>query len=103
VFVRVTPEAAVRIRRRGGRLFLWQQPVGRAFVREQLQFDRVLGPWEFVCVGVEGVEVCLAGGMPGAEVRVEASRWPRGGVRVYVDGKRWGRRGDSADIPAALG
>ena len=92
--VRVAPNAAARIRERGGRLYLWVEPVGDAFSRDRLAFDRVAGPWDFECVESGGVEVCVARDVGASEIFVEPRRWPLRGVRARVNGKTWGRRGD---------
>jgi hypothetical protein len=97
VVVRVSPKAAAQISQRGGRLYLWEQAVGDAFVRDRLAFDRVAGPWDFECVESAGVEVCIDRGVGASEIRVEPRGWPLRGVRAWVDGKRWGRRGNSSD------
>jgi hypothetical protein len=97
LIVRVSPKAAARIRDRGGRLYLWVQPVGAAFVRDRLAFDRVAGPWDFECVESSGVEICVARDVAASEIRVEPRRWPLRGLRAWVDGKRWGRRGDATN------
>jgi hypothetical protein len=94
VVVRVSPKAALRIRERGGRLYLWEHPVGDAFVRDRLAFDRVTGRWDFECVESGGVEICIDRTIGASEVVVEPRRWPLRGVRARVNGKPWGRRGD---------
>jgi hypothetical protein len=52
---------------------------------------------EFACYHhrKRSVQVCVSRGLNPREVIVRARRWPFSGVRVYVDGKRWGWRGDS--------
>ena len=93
--VRVAPEAAARIRDQGGRLYLWEQPVGEAFVRDRLAFDYA-GPSLFRCVESAGLEVCVARDVSAHDIVVEPRRWPLRGVRASVNGTRWGRRGDAA-------
>jgi hypothetical protein len=54
--------------------------------------------YECFIVQKRDVQICIAREMdPPREVSVRSRRWPLGGVRVYVDGKRWGWRG-SADL-----
>jgi hypothetical protein len=94
--VRVARAAAERIRRRGGRLYLWQTAVGGAWLLDRMAFERPSEVWDFECTESEAVELCVSAGTAVHEIRVEPSRWPFGGVRVYVDGKRWGWRGPAA-------
>lgn len=94
--VRVAPEAAARIRGRGGSVFLWQEPVGAAFVRDRLTFRRPDERWEFKCFERSGVEVCIAPDVGAREVFVRPRRWPLPGIHVDVNGKPWGRRGGVA-------
>ena len=94
--VRVASEAAARIRTRGGRVFLWQEPVGAAFVRDRLAFRRPGERWQFKSFQRAGVEICLAPEVGAREVFVRPRRWPLPGIRVEVNGKDWGRRGEVA-------
>ena len=99
--VRVAPEAAARIRGQGGRLYLWLEPVGEAFVRDRIAFDYA-GPSLFLCEESAGVEICVARDVDAREIVVEPRRWPLRGVRAWVNGRRWGRRGE-ADAGIAAG
>ena len=94
----VEGEAAQRILRRGGRLFLWQEAVGRAWLRDCLAIGAPPPDVTFDCEQDlrAGVEVCVADDVEAREIVVRARRWPLRGVRVYVDGKPWGTRGDVA-------
>ncbi|MBD0329145.1 MAG: hypothetical protein ICV64_03475 [Thermoleophilia bacterium] len=94
--VHVSTEAAEHIRGRGGRLFLWSTPVGRAFVRDHLAFAPPAEPVEFACRSRRGVDVCVAQDVGAREVLVRTPRRPLRGLRVHVDGKRWGWRGGAA-------
>jgi hypothetical protein len=100
--VHVAQEAAERIRRRGGRLYLWNEPVGRIGVRDRLAFhppsDRA---FECYLHAKRDVQICVPPDFAFSEMIVRAQRRPFGGVRVYADGKRWGRRGgDAGSAPA---
>ncbi len=94
----VLSEAARRIRVKRGRLFLWQEPVGRAWVRDRISFDEPPRHLEFKCDHVKEIDVCVAFNVPTPRnVDVKPRRRPFRGVRVYVDGKRWGWRGAGTD------
>ena len=94
--MRVDGEAAQRILQRGGRLFLWQRPVGRAWLQDCLAIGTPPPDVRFHCEQDlrAGVEVCIAEDVEASEIVVRARRRPLRGVRVYVDGKPWGTRGD---------
>jgi hypothetical protein len=40
------------------------------------------------------IEICVPPDFGFSEVIVRSRRWPFSGVRVYVNGRRWGLRGD---------
>jgi hypothetical protein len=91
----VTPEAGRRIRGRGGRLFVWQTPVG-AWLRDDAAFEPPADV-AFHTLFDAGVEVGVGEDVDVRDtVRVTAKRWPGRGVKVLVDGKVWGRRGEAA-------
>jgi hypothetical protein len=94
--IHVTRDAAERMRLRGGRLFLWQQPVGRMGSRDRLSLGSPPAGAQFTChhYAKRDLQVCVSAGLEPREVIVRARRWPFSGIRVYVDGKRWGWRGD---------
>jgi hypothetical protein len=89
VEIYISPGAADEVRRLGGRVFLWQEPVGRAWLRERSGFDRPANV-EFDCHRVlTMVEICI--GRPTERIRalrVERARRPFRGIRVYADGAR---------------
>ena len=88
----VTREAARRVRRRTGELFLWQEPVGHAWVSDELDYERPHHV-EFRRRHDAGIDVFIAEGIRASLVRVEPRFWPWLGIKVRVDGKLWGRRG----------
>jgi hypothetical protein len=94
--VHVAAGAAKRINAGGGRLFLWNRAVGKSGIRDFLSF-RPPPDVEFECYyhAKRGVQLCVALQLNPKEIIVRARRWPFSGVRVCVDGKRWGWRGDS--------
>jgi hypothetical protein len=97
----VTRDAAERIRGRGGRLFLWQEHVGRAGARDRMALDSPPADIEFDSHhdAKRDLQICVASNLGAREVVVRARRWPFTGVRVYVNGKRWGWRGDTISAP----
>jgi hypothetical protein len=90
--ISVERAAGERIRKRGGRVFLWQLPVGTQAVRDCVSLER--GPAELnfdqFHDDKRGIDVYLAKDVIAREVIIRSRRWPFGGVRIYVDGKRWG-------------
>jgi len=100
--VHVTGDAGERIRAGGGRLFLWLEPVGRGGSRDCMSIGSPPPGVEFACHHYEkrSVQICVARDLEPREVIVRARRRPFRGVRVYVDGKRWGWRGDVVSSPA---
>lgn len=93
--VHITEDAAERIRSRGGRLFLWQRPVGRSYLRDCLSMTSPPTDIDFDCYhqSRRDVHVCIPSDLEVREIIVRARRWPFSGVRIYVDGGRWGWRG----------
>jgi len=56
---------------------------------------------EFACHhhAKRDLQICIATELEPREVIVRARRWPFSGIRMYVDGKRWGWRGDAVESP----
>ena len=92
--VLVSRAALARIRRGGGRLYLWQHDVGSGFATERLGTEP---PWErvdFDSFDVAGVEIRIDRSIElPRELRIQARWWPFGGVKAYFDGVRFGWRG----------
>jgi hypothetical protein len=82
----------------GGRLFLWSEPVGRSGSRDRVSIGTPPTGVAFEChhYAKRDLQVCVADDLMPREVIVRTRRWPFSGVRVYVDGKRWGWRGDAS-------
>ena len=93
--VHVSRDAAERIRGRGGRLFLRNEPVGRLGLRDRFAYSPPSGG-DFEChrYAKREVQICVPSDFPYQEVIVRAQRRPFRGIRVYVNGRRWGWRGD---------
>jgi len=98
--VHIAGDAAERIRRRGGRLFLWQRPVGVG-IRDYVSIGAPPSDLVFDCYhhAKRDLQICVATDLGPREIIVQARRWPFSGVRVYVDGKRWGWRGEAVTAP----
>jgi hypothetical protein len=92
VQLEVTREAGRRIRQRTGELYLWLEPVGQTWVSDELDFERPEGV-DFRRHRDAGVEIFLGTDVKAQHVRVTGRLWPFRGVKVLIDGKRWGRRG----------
>jgi hypothetical protein len=98
----VTPEAAEYIGDRGGRLYLWQEPVGNAWVTDHMAFMDPSRGTSFIPNWVGGVAVMLGEELELPEsVRIRLGRIPRR-LHIEWDGERWGRRG-SADLEGGGG
>jgi hypothetical protein len=97
----VTPEAAEYIGDRGGRLYLWQEPVGNAWVTDHMAFiDPSRG--DFIPNWVGGVAVMLGEDLELPQgVRISLGSISRR-LHIEWDGERWGRRG-SADLEGGGG
>lgn len=98
--IHVTREAAERVTRQQGRVFLWETRVGKTGVRDHTSLGSAPSHVSFDCYYARReVQICVAEGLELREVIIRARRWPFPGVRVYVDGKRWGWRGDAVSAP----
>lgn len=91
----MTRDAAERLRDRGGRLFLWNEPFGRIGLRDRFAYSPPSGgDFESHRYAKRDLQICVPPDFPYQEVIVRARRWPLRGIRVYVNGRRWGWRGD---------
>jgi hypothetical protein len=92
-WIDVTPEAAAQVRSKGGRLFLWQTPVGE-WLEDHADF-RCPEDIGFDTIDVEGIQVLIASDIALPEsIVIERSRFgSRLKLRILWDWKVWGRRG----------
>ena len=88
----VTREAARRVLRRTGELYLWQEPVGNAWASDELDYER-LDHVEFRRHHDAGIDIFVAKDLSASLIQVEPRFWPWRGIRARVDGQVWGRRG----------
>ena len=78
-------------------MFLWQDDVGGGLARDSASLDKPPAGVDFACYRHDRHDVTICIGHEVAtphEIIVRPRRWPFRGVRVYVDGKRWGWRGE---------
>jgi hypothetical protein len=95
----ITPEAASYIGSRGGRLYLWQEAVGKSWATDHSAFIDPSREIAFTPVWVDGVALMLADDLePPTSIRIGLSRFPRR-VGVEWDGERWGWRGGAEGAP----
>jgi hypothetical protein len=89
----ISPEASSYIGDRGGRVYLWQEAVGRSWVTDHMGFIDPNRKIPFTPVWFDGVALMLADDLelPGS-IRIRLNRVPRR-LRVEWEGERWGRRG----------
>jgi hypothetical protein len=73
--LQVTREAARRVRRQGGALYLWQDPVGHAWLEDELSFRRPDGI-DFRTFHDAGVEVFVESGISIRLLRIQPRWWP---------------------------
>src|SRR5262249_51460093 len=93
VDIAVTPEAAGYIGDRGGRVYLWQVPVGKSWATDHMAFIDPGGEIPFELVWIDGVALMLAEDLElPRSIHVRLDRIPRR-LRVEWDGLPWGRRG----------
>jgi hypothetical protein len=89
----VTQEAADYIGAKGGRLYLWQEPVGKNWAADHVAFIEPRGGIPFTAAWVSGVAVMIADDLDLPQrVRITLRRIPRR-LRIEWDGERWGQRG----------
>ena len=96
VELQVSQDAAGYIRERGGRLYLWQEAVGKAWASDHMGFDDPRHGVAFSPVWTDGgVALMLAEDLDAPRsVFVRLRRVPRG-LHVEWDGRTWGWRGDA--------
>ena len=96
--IEISDDAEQRIFEHGGVLYIWNETVGIG-VRDCISYRPPSGV-EFECSFVppdDLVQVCLERDFPFVTVSIEAKRWPTRGLRVHVDGERWGLRGGAIE------
>ena len=87
-------DAAAEVRRRGGRIYLWQTPVGGGFALDKLATDPPAEDVAFETLHGDGFDVLVDERLePTSELRIALRRFPRRRLEVLWDGARWGRRG----------
>jgi hypothetical protein len=95
--IRVSPDAAERIRSKGGNLYLWQGPFG-AFLVDKARFERpdeVSVPFD--TFNANGVRVLIASDVELPEqLSIEHSLFPPLKLKIAWDGDPWGHRGDAS-------
>jgi hypothetical protein len=100
--IEVSPEAAERIRGKGGTLYLWERPVG-AWLEDKAGFARPdTVAVEFDEFDIDGIHILIASDIELAEhLTIEHSRFsPRLKLHILWDGQPWGRRGSVASDPS---
>jgi hypothetical protein len=94
VAVEVTAEAAETIVNHGGTVFLWQEDVGREWVRDRLSFDRPTTVQGFQRIPAGLVLVLIAEGIELPEtLKLSTSRLIPSRLNVEWDRETWGWRG----------
>jgi hypothetical protein len=95
VDVGMTREAASYIAERGNRLYLWQEPVGHAWLRDLMGFVDPNRGVSFSSINVAGVAILIASDVEPPETLYVSLRRLRRDLRVEWDGETWGMRGDA--------
>jgi hypothetical protein len=102
VDVGVTPEAAEYISLRGGRLYLWEDAVGRAWAVDRSAFVDPGRGITFRTVGAGGVALMLAADLEEPKtLQIRVDRLPHR-LHVEWDGARWGWRGGAEGAPSSF-
>jgi hypothetical protein len=102
VSVEVTADAAERIVERGGRLYLWQAPVGSAWLQDRADFRKPDGI-AFCRIPAGLISVMVAEDLVLPEtLTISTHRLVPKRVNVQWDEKTWGWRG-GADDPGGGG
>lgn len=90
----VAPRAADQIRSSGGKLYLWQEPFGRAWLVDKASFEWPRG-LHFRTFKVAGVEIHIASDVEPPELlSITRSVLTRLKLHIEWDGKLWGARGE---------
>jgi hypothetical protein len=94
VVVEVTAGAAEMIVNHGGTVFLWQEGVGRDWVRDRLSFDKPDTVEAFHRIPAGLVSVLIAEGIELPEMlKLSTRRLSPSRLNVEWDGETWGWRG----------
>ncbi len=90
----VTRDAAAYIAERGSRIYLWQEPFGRAWDIDRVALDDPSLRISFSGFPISGVTVLVAGNVdPPKTLYVSVQRFPHARLRIEWDGDAWGSRG----------
>jgi len=93
VELEITQESADFIGERGGRLYLWQETVGKSWATDHVAFVDPGRGIRFTATWAAGVAVLLADDLElPRRVRIRLDHIPRR-LHVEWDGARWGQRG----------
>jgi hypothetical protein len=91
--IEITEPAAERITARGGRLYLWQEEVGGAWLADRVSFDEPeLPAFRRIPASLVTLMVDASVELP-KRLRISAVRLVPGRVRIEGDGEIWGARG----------
>ena len=90
----VTGEAEAVIQARGGRLYLWQEDFGNAWLRDHLSFEPPEGV-VFTELQAEPVSILIADDIDPPRRLLIEKRPLLEAVTVEWDGFAWGQRGES--------
>jgi hypothetical protein len=91
----ITREAAAYVGERGSRLYLWQEPIGRAWAADRLSFDDPNCGLPFRSFRVGEVTILVGEDVEPPQTLYVSLRRVRLGLRIEWDGRTWGWRGDS--------
>lgn len=92
--VAIAPNAVAQIRGKGGSLYLWQEPFGRAYLVDKADFEWPRGI-HFREFKVAGVQIQIASAIdPPERLTITRSVLPPLHLHIEWDGKVWGARGD---------
>jgi hypothetical protein len=92
--IRVSDWAAGHIAARGGRLYLWQQPVGRAYVRDRSGFQDPNIGVGFRALPAAEIDILVADDLELPEqLTLRRALWPPWKLRIEWNGETWGVRG----------
>jgi hypothetical protein len=98
VWVAITDDATQAIVDHGGRLFLWNEPVGAGWLRDRQSFTEPSSGPTFVDIPLGRVTLLLGEDVSLPEdITITFHHVPRKHVRVEWDGRPWGARGDGGN------
>lgn len=95
--VGITHQAASYVAERGSRLYLWQEPVGQAWLRDLIGFVDPNRGVSFSSIRISGVAILIASDVEPPERLYISLRRLRRDLLVEWDGETWGSRGQAAD------